>query len=94
MTAEISAQISARIDLANQLIRRMERISADSVWAHRSSGYRGSLFKWIEHAESALQNHTEMPIDDIEHYDQLLEISLRLLENAAREKIQRRGFQR
>jgi hypothetical protein len=48
--------IHDRLDQAQQLIQRLERISADSVWAHRSSGYRGSLLKWIDQAEKKQQN--------------------------------------
>ncbi len=86
--------IAARLSQANQLIQRLERISADSVWAHRSSGYRGSLLKWIEIAEMAEKDRSTLSQTESEHFDQLMEIGLRLLENAAREKIRRRGFQR
>jgi len=34
------------------LLARLERISADSVWAHRASGIRGSLFKALEKLEN------------------------------------------
>lgn len=30
------------------LIQRLERISADSVWAHRVSGVRGALLRCVE----------------------------------------------
>lgn len=33
------------------LTDRLERISADSVWAHRASGVRGSLLRLLEEAE-------------------------------------------
>ncbi|MFN2216603.1 MAG: hypothetical protein ACK2TS_06635 [Anaerolineales bacterium] len=39
---------SAKIKLARLLAFRLERISADSVWAHRSSGVRGSILKLID----------------------------------------------
>ena len=93
MEAAPAPSIAARLNQADQLIRRLERISADSVWAHRSSGYRGSLLKWMDAAERALKNRTSLSKKDLDHFDQLLEIGLRLLENAAREKIRRRGFQ-
>jgi hypothetical protein len=34
--------------LIELLIYRLERISADSYWAHRASGVRGSLLKILE----------------------------------------------
>ena len=40
------------------LVSRLERISADSVWAHRSSGNRGELLKWIESSDERLYDHT------------------------------------
>lgn len=33
---------------ASILVQRLERISADSVWAHRVSGVRGALLRCIE----------------------------------------------
>ena len=33
------------------LLARLERISADSVWAHRASGVRGSLLRVAEKLE-------------------------------------------
>lgn len=33
------------------LTERLERISADSVWAHRASGVRGSLLRMLEEGE-------------------------------------------
>jgi len=33
------------------LLARLERISADSVWAHRASGVRGSLLRLVEKSE-------------------------------------------
>ena len=94
MPALETQRVSARLSQANQLIARLERISADSVWAHRSSGYRGSLLKWIEHTEKCLSNAVALDPSEMEHFEILMEIGLRLLENAAREKLLRRGFQR
>jgi hypothetical protein len=36
------------LPLIRLLLARLERISADSVWAHRASGVRGALFKALE----------------------------------------------
>ena len=43
-------QIDAR--LIHMLLTRLERISADSYWAHRASGARGSLFKLVEQMDA------------------------------------------
>jgi len=40
-----------RLALIRQLTARLERLSADSVWAHRASGLRGSLLRWLESYE-------------------------------------------
>jgi len=37
--------------LTHILLARLERISADSVWAHRASGVRGSLLRLLEKSE-------------------------------------------
>jgi hypothetical protein len=38
------------------LLTRLERISADSYWAHRASGVRGALLKVLEKMENGSQN--------------------------------------
>lgn len=40
----------------NQLISRLERLSADSAWAHRAAGVRGGLLKAQEELESGNSN--------------------------------------
>ena len=35
------------LDQASLLVRRLERLSADSIWAHRASGIRASLDRAI-----------------------------------------------
>jgi hypothetical protein len=37
------------------LTERLERISADSVWAHRASGVRGSLLRLLDEGEKGVQ---------------------------------------
>jgi hypothetical protein len=39
------------LELINMLLARLERLSADSYWAHQASGIRGSLLKWVEFKE-------------------------------------------
>ena len=38
--------------LIRLLLSRLERISADSVWAHRASGIRGALIRQLESTEN------------------------------------------
>lgn len=33
------------------LVQRLERLSADSAWAHRASGYRGALLRCVSALE-------------------------------------------
>lgn len=40
------------LEEARMLVERLERISADSVWAHRSSGLRGTLLRLIDQVET------------------------------------------
>lgn len=40
--------LPAEAKLIQMLLNRLERISADSVWAHRASGLRGSLLRLLE----------------------------------------------
>ena len=37
-----------QLELAKLLIARLERLSADSYWAHQASGLRGSLLRALE----------------------------------------------
>ncbi|MFZ5884373.1 MAG: hypothetical protein ACOYYI_11385 [Chloroflexota bacterium] len=41
----------SHLHLLRMLTERLERISADSVWAHRASGVRGSLLRLLEESE-------------------------------------------
>jgi hypothetical protein len=61
------------------LIRRLERIPADSIWAHRASGIRGALLEAqyaLEHGELVDQGSLQF----------LVTYGFKLLENAARER--------
>lgn len=57
------------------LVARLERLSADSYWAHQASGVRGSLLRIIE--------NERLESSDV---DILLEMGFDFLEKAAREK--------
>ncbi|HDN04902.1 MAG TPA: hypothetical protein ENF27_03080 [Chloroflexi bacterium] len=60
--------------IAQILLDRLERISADSPWAHQASGVRASLVKSLSRGET-----------DLEQLSQLLELGFLILENAAGE---------
>ena len=57
------------------LISRLERLSADSYWAHQASGVRGSLLKLIDSRDL-----------NSEGGEYLVERGFELLEKAAKEK--------
>jgi hypothetical protein len=62
-------------DLIRMLIARLERLSADSYWAHQASGVRGSLLRLLEAGEL-----------DSEQGALLVERGFDYLEKAAKEK--------
>lgn len=62
-------------DLIEMLVARLERLSADSYWAHQASGVRGSLLRIME------SNSLDTPQTGV-----LLEKGFDFLEKAAREK--------
>ena len=74
---------------ARLLVQRLERLSADTLWAHRASGYRASLLKALDQVEQG-----SLPPDErqaaLEHLDFLIGKSFILLEKAARELIKGR----
>jgi hypothetical protein len=59
--------------LIQLILDRLERISADSYWAHRASGVRGALLRSLEEGRQPQQKT-------------LVELALQLLAAAAREK--------
>ena len=80
-------EILALIRKAKMVSSRLERLSADSVYQHRSSGLRGSLLKFIEQVDSAL---SQTPLNeelwyDLQHLDLLIRLGLEILTDAARE---------
>ena len=62
-------------DLIEMLVARLERMSADSYWAHQASGVRGSLLRIIENDRL-----------DSPQAANLLDKGFEYLEKAAREK--------
>jgi len=65
------------------LLARLERISADSYWAHRASGVRGTLLKLMEQMDAGIV----VPPQEL---SDLMKLGFTILEQAALEnKIQR-----
>ncbi len=62
------------------LLARLERISADSVTAHRASGVRGAMLRMVDQLERG------MAVSDQE-LQRLLDNAYALLRRAAREKL-------
>jgi len=61
------------------LTERLERISADSVWAHRASGVRGSLLRLLEEEEKGYE-------PDPKTVSLVVTTALHILTQAARQK--------
>lgn len=40
------------IELLRMLVKRLERLSVDSIWARRASGLRGNIVKVLEEYDS------------------------------------------
>ena len=62
---------------AKLLIQRLERLSADSVWAHRASGLRGSLIRYLV--------EEDFPIEEINRIQMLVDLGYEYLYKAAQE---------
>lgn len=75
------ASTEKELALAKMLLSGLERLSADSQWAHRASGLRGSLLKLLDQAE----RDGEIMNSDKARLDSLIEGGFIILENAARE---------
>jgi hypothetical protein len=65
------------LGLIRLLLARLERISADSVWAHRASGIRGSLLRMLDRVED------QQPVSDVE-WQRLIQWGFDILRRAAR----------
>lgn len=67
---------------AQLVASRLERISADSIWARRSSGHRGALLRMIENGGEGCLSPAER-----EQLTALIELGYLFLERAARERL-------
>jgi hypothetical protein len=67
-----------KLNLARMLVARLERMPADSYWAHQASGLRGSLLRLLE------RQRRGYPVDG-RQLGSLVERGFEILENAAKE---------
>ena len=64
---------------ARILLERLERLSADSIWAHRASGLRGSVIRALD--QKVFRPDDEMKI----HLEELIKLGYMILTKAASE---------
>lgn len=77
------SQSAAIETIARQLVARLERLSADSHWARRASGLRGSLLTCLEELDSIADPlHRQ---GELQHLSGLIERGFWLIAQAARE---------
>lgn len=69
------------VELIKRLIDRLEHLSADSSYAHRASGLRGSLLRYMEYLETSEVVSQKERVQ----LDQLVEHGFEILELAAKE---------
>lgn len=62
------------------VMRRLERLSADSIWAHLACGYRGAILRAVDEMEHGSANPAQ-----VDRLEWLVRQGFTLLENAARE---------
>ena len=70
------------VETAKMIAARLERLSADSVWAHRASGLRGSLLRQILEIKKL---ESEPEEETLAHLGQLIDQSHFILAQAAKE---------
>ena len=80
----MSGGVAVRLEQARMIVQRLERLSADSAWAHVSSGYRGSFLRLIDRLESLPDIEQASP-EDLRSLDLLIDKGFDLLAKAARE---------
>ncbi len=80
----MSGSVTVRLEQARMVVARLARLSADSAYAHVSSGYRGSLLRIIDRLER-LDNIEQAGPDEVRLLDFLIDKGFDLLSRAARE---------
>lgn len=77
-----------QLELAAALVSRLERLSADSIWAHRASGVRGALLRSIDSFQASVSTSGDRTDAEIRRLVQAMEYGYFVLEKAARELIE------
>lgn len=72
------------LSLIRLLLARLERVTADSHWAHRASGIRGALLK----AQQAIEDGRSVNPRQLERQ---IQAGFEMLERAGKERISRSG---
>jgi hypothetical protein len=78
-------QTDVLVDQALMLITRLERLSADSTWARRASGCRGTLLKLLDEGGFLSFKQGSSGYIDLVELTNLMAAGFQLLEKAARE---------
>jgi hypothetical protein len=71
---------------ARLLVSRLERLSADSYWAHQASGLRGSLLRCLQQFDLPAETKEfdyEAPVRDRQHLEELVKRGFEILGRAA-----------
>jgi hypothetical protein len=75
----------AQIDLVQLLLMRLARISADSPWAYKASGLRGSLLRCLDQLEAQAPAQAPAAADGVlKQIDRLVDYGFEILEKVAR----------
>ena len=87
LNAEPLSSLDRQISEARILVDRLERLSADSYWAHQASGLRGALLRLIDLSESshAATTNQASEITQASQLNRVMGRSFEILVRAARE---------
>ncbi len=69
------------LNLIKRLADRLEHLSVDSIYAHRASGLRGSLLRYMERTDAG----GRMDREEQAQLDELVKYGFQILELAAKE---------
>ena len=76
---------SAQAEVIQMLLARLARISADSPWAHKASGLRGSLMRYLDELEASARGSATPPA--AERLSALLNYGFEILEKVAQASV-------
>lgn len=73
------------LPILEMLIARLERLSADSTWAHHASGLRGSLLRYQEKISTFPGSDANLTPREMSQLEELMQAGFSILEKAALE---------